>query len=498
MTLTEGAAQKPASSPAPTPAAPAAPVRSPSSGWRRRYTVAVLATDALAMAAGWLVAERAVLGGFDVHVASQQRLGYTALGLVAVLGWVSALALTGCYDRRSLGVSTDEYRQVGRAVVRFATTVAVVAFATESNVSRGFLALAIGLVGLATLACRHGLRVWLHRQRLKGRFTKSVVVVGSARAAAALVRHLHESPVAEMRVLGVCVPDGPSSWSEPDVPVLGAPTDVWTAALAAGAETIAIADTVALSARAMQELAWHLEGHGIEVMVVPAITDVAGPRIKFRVASGLPLIYLDEPHLGFAARFVKGAFDRVTAAVALVVLAPVLMGITLMVRLTSRGPALFTQVRAGLQGRPFRMHKFRTMVADAEDRLAEVAHLNQHDGLLFKVRDDPRVTRVGRVLRRWSLDELPQLWNVLCGHMSIVGPRPPLPSEVERYDARVRRRLRVKPGLTGLWQVSGRSELSWEEGVRLDLDYIERWSLATDLVIIAKTAKAVALRRGAC
>ncbi|MCU1351407.1 MAG: exopolysaccharide biosynthesis polyprenyl glycosylphosphotransferase, partial [Acidimicrobiales bacterium] len=244
-------------------------------------------------------------------------------------------------------------------------------------------------------------------------------------------------------------------------------------------------------------LSWHLEGHGIEVMVVPAVTDVAGPRITFRLAAGLPLVYLDEPHLGVVARTLKAAFDRTVALVATIALSPLLVVLALGVKLTSRGPVLFRQTRVGIGGREFRMWKFRSMVSDAEERLPEVLHLNEHSGILFKVSDDPRITGVGRFLRRWSLDELPQLWNVLAGHMSIVGPRPPLPSEVEQYDARVRQRLRVKPGLTGLWQVSGRSDLSWEEGIRLDLEYIERWSLTLDLVLITKTLKAVALRHGA-
>jgi lipopolysaccharide/colanic/teichoic acid biosynthesis glycosyltransferase len=177
---------------------------------------------------------------------------------------------------------------------------------------------------------------------------------------------------------------------------------------------------------------------------------------------------------------------------------PVLFLIGVAIRLSSRGPALFRQVRVGLGGRRFVMWKFRTMSVDAEDRLGEVAHLNEHDGVLFKITDDPRATRVGRLLRRWSIDELPQLWNVVRGEMSIVGPRPPLPHEVERYDLQVRRRLLVKPGLTGLWQVSGRAGLSWEESVRLDLHYVENWSPSLDAVILVKTIVAVLRRRGAC
>lgn len=469
-----------------------------SGSWRRQYAVVVVCADAAAMAVGWFASQGVVLG-WSASVAGT-NLAYSALGAAAVLAWSVVILAAGGYERRVLGVSTDEYRRVGSATVRFAALVAMVDFATRLDFSRRLVVLAVGSAALLTFAFRHALRVWLHRQRLKGRFTKGVVVVGSAGATTDLVLHLQRSPIAEMRVIGACVPNNGSTDGLEDltVPVLGAPHEVWTAALTSGAETIAIADTATLSARAIQELAWHLKGHGIEVMVVPAITDVAGPRISFRMASGLPLIYLDEPHFGAFARLTKAVFDRTLALVALIVLLPFLLVIAVVIRLSSPGSALFKQERVGLDGKRFRMWKFRTMVADAEIRRDDLAHLNEHDGLLFKIRDDPRITKFGRHLRRWSLDELPQLWNILCGHMSVVGPRPPLPSEVEQYDVRVRRRLRVKPGLTGLWQVSGRSALSWEEGVRLDLDYIERWSLTTDLVIIAKTAKAVVLRHGAC
>lgn len=469
-----------------------------SSPWRRRYAVVVVGVDAAAMALGWF-ATQGLMFGWSVSVAGTS-LSYSALGAAAVLAWSAVILAAGGYDRRVLGVSTDEYRRVGSATAHFAALVAIVGFATQLDLSRRFVVLAVLSAALLTFAFRHTLRVWLHRQRLKGRFTKGVVVVGSAGATTDLVRHLQHSPIAEMRVIGACVPSNgsPNALEGLTVPVLGAPTEVWTAALTSGAETIAIADTATLSARAIQELAWHLKGHGIEVMVVPAITDVAGPRISFRMASGLPLIYLDEPRFGAFARLTKAVFDRTLAFVALVLLFPFLVLIGAVIRLSSPGAALFKQERVGLDGKQFRMWKFRTMVVDAEIRRDDLTHLNEHDGLLFKIRDDPRITKFGRLLRRWSIDELPQLWNILRGHMSVVGPRPPLPSEVEQYDMRVRRRLRVKPGLTGLWQVSGRSELSWEEGVRLDLDYIERWSLTTDLVIIAKTAKAVALRHGAC
>jgi len=244
-------------------------------------------------------------------------------------------------------------------------------------------------------------------------------------------------------------------------------------------------------------LAWGLEGTGIDLLVAPALTEVAGPRISVRPVGGLPLVHVEEPQLSGGARFAKGVFDRAGALGLIIVLSPVLIVCALAVRLRSGRPVFFTQPRAGRDGREFRVIKFRTMVVGAEEGLAEVRHLNEHDGVLFKIRDDPRVTPIGAALRRRSLDELPQLFNVVSGSMSLVGPRPPLPSEVSRYGEDARRRLLVKPGITGLWQVSGRADLSWEESVRVDLDYVENWSPALDLQILWRTIPAVLRGDGA-
>ncbi len=282
------------------------------------------------------------------------------------------------------------------------------------------------------------------------------------------------------------------------IPVLGEPGDALEAVVAAQADVIAIADTNSLTNGSLRRLAWQLEGTGVDLMVAPSLTDVAGPNISIRTLSAIPLLLVEEPELKGRKRLAKEVFDRITALGVLLALTPVLLAIAAVVRLTSRGPALFRQVRVGLGGRHFVIWKFRTMRVGSEDRLDDVLHLNEQDGVLFKIRDDPRITPVGRFLRRWSLDELPQFWNVTRGDMSIVGPRPPLPGEVERYDNHVRRRLLVKPGLTGLWQVGGRAGLPWDEAVRLDLYYVENWSLSMDATIIAKTLTAVLRCRGAC
>jgi exopolysaccharide biosynthesis polyprenyl glycosylphosphotransferase len=334
--------------------------------------------------------------------------------------------------------------------------------------------------------------------RAHGRFTKTVLVVGAVEAARDLIRQLH-SAESGLSVVGACVPERVQAFEIDghSVPVLAEPRSALEAMVASRADAIAIADH-SLSNGSLRRLAWELEGTGVELLVAPVLTDVAGPRISVRALADIPLLMVEEPELKGSKRVVKAAFDRALAVVGLVALLPMLLVIGIVVRLTSRGPALFRQVRVGLGGRHFVMWKFRTMSVDAEQRLGELLPLNEHDGVLFKMRHDPRVTRVGRFLRRWSLDELPQLWNVIRGDMSIVGPRPPLPAEVERYDHHVRRRLLVKPGLTGLWQVGGRAGVPWEEAVRLDLYYVENWSLSMDAAILGKTLTAVIRGHGAC
>jgi exopolysaccharide biosynthesis polyprenyl glycosylphosphotransferase len=251
------------------------------------------------------------------------------------------------------------------------------------------------------------------------------------------------------------------------------------------------------SSRLLRRISWSLEGTGVDLVVSPALTDVAGPRIHVRPMSGLPLLHVEEPDFHGARRIVKGVSDWVAGAFLTLLALPVLILIAVAIKVSDRGPVFFRQTRVGVHGREFPCLKFRSMVVDAEERLAKLQAANEHDGVLFKIKDDPRVTGVGKIIRRLSLDELPQLFNVLRGEMSLVGPRPPLPSEVEQYGDDVKRRLLVKPGITGLWQVSGRSNLSWEDSVRLDLYYVENWSLSTDIVILAKTIRAVLSRDGA-
>ena len=264
------------------------------------------------------------------------------------------------------------------------------------------------------------------------------------------------------------------------------------------ADTVAVTGSTDLTGRRLRRLGWQMEGTGIDLVLAPTLTDVAGPRIHMRPIAGLPLIHVSSPEFRGMRKALKGLVDRVVGAGRRAVAdRPLLALIALAIRLDSRGPAFFRQTRVGLGGREFDVFKFRSMVVDADAMMTQVSRHNETDGLMFKMRNDPRVTRVGAFLRTWSLDELPQIINVLKGDMSLVGPRPPLPSEVAWYDQDVARRLLVKPGMTGLWQVSGRSDLSFEDGIRLDLYYVENWSLATDVAILWKTVGAVIRRRGA-
>jgi exopolysaccharide biosynthesis polyprenyl glycosylphosphotransferase len=247
----------------------------------------------------------------------------------------------------------------------------------------------------------------------------------------------------------------------------------------------------------LRRLAWDLEDTGAEIFASADVVGVACTRPGVAGSGVTPLLRVAGPGCG-GARLLKEAWERTTAALALLVAAPLLGICALVIRLESAGSPLFRQERVGRDGRRFVMLKLRTMSVDAETRLSQLRTLNETDGgILFKIRSDPRVTRVGRLLRRYSLDELPQLWNVIRGEMALIGPRPALPEEVEKYDEIARRRLAVKPGLTGLWQVSGRSTLSWDTGLRLDVHYVDNWSLAMDLRILARTAIAVISHTGA-
>jgi exopolysaccharide biosynthesis polyprenyl glycosylphosphotransferase len=468
--------------------------------WERRYSRSLVVLDAGAAAIGlgiaWLVMsetpEHSVLPNTEpVRAALILGVAFAAL-------WLATLGLSGAYDMRYLGIGFEEYKRVFWAAVRVFAILAVLAFVTDLDVEAGFVALFVAVGLLVQLVQRRAARKALHRLRAAGQCNHKVLVIGAGREVTELVGHLRTASYAGLDVVAVCLPThDPVRRADLPVPVVGEVGDPYGTIVAAGVDAVVIADSHTIGGEELRRLAWQLEGSGVQLIVAPALTQIAGPRIVIRPIAGLPLLHVDEPELTGGQRAMKETFDRVSAVLLFVLLSPVLVVVALLVRFTGRGSVLYRQVRVGRGGREFTMLKFRTMVDGADVDLDAVSHLNESDGVLFKIRADPRVTRTGRFLRRHSLDELPQLWNVLRGQMSIVGPRPPLPSEVEQYGTDAHRRLLVKPGLSGLWQVSGRSELSWEESVRLDLYYVENWSPALDVQILWRTVGAVIRGRGA-
>jgi exopolysaccharide biosynthesis polyprenyl glycosylphosphotransferase len=341
------------------------------------------------------------------------------------------------------------------------------------------------------------LRKRLHKLRALGSCMRKVVVVGHLDVVTDLSVVLRRETYHGLSVVAACVAGAGGRREIDSIPVIGGLDNVADTVERYDADTVAVLSCPEMSGATLRDLAWALEKTGTDLCVAPALLDVAGPRTTIRPVAGLPLLHMDHPEFTGIRRVVKAAFDRATAGLALLFLSPLFLLIIALIRLSDRGPGLFRQTRVGRDGRAFTVYKFRTMVVDAEERKSHLAGLNESDGVLFKMRRDPRVTAVGGWLRRWSLDELPQLINVLVGDMSMVGPRPALPQEAALYGDHVRRRLAVKPGMTGLWQVNGRSDLSWDESVRLDLRYVENWSFILDLQILWKTTAAVLHGSGA-
>lgn len=463
-----------------------------SAAWEKTYIRTTAACDlACALLAGAL-AEVIYLNHGYMTVA---YLVFTAV--LPALWWVS-VALAGGYDSRFIGVGSDEFRRVLNAALSLTACVAIVSYVLKLDVARSYLAVAMPCTAAFDLAARYGRRKRLHRQRsLLGRYMRRVLVVGHAAAVADLVAFLRRESHHGMMVVGACLADMAVDSHIAGVPVCGGLGDVSAAMDELGADTVAVLSCPEMSGARLRDLAWQLERTGTDLCVAPALLDVAGPRTTIRPVAGLPLLHVDHPDLAGVRQLFKGMFDRLAAGLALLILAPLFAVISLVILADDHGPAFFRQTRVGKDGRPFTLYKFRSMVVDAEQRRTRLAVLNEASGVLFKIRRDPRVTRVGVRLRRWSLDELPQLFNVLTGDMSLVGPRPALPEESARHGDQMRRRLAVKPGITGLWQVSGRSDLPWEEAVRLDLRYVENWSLALDLQILWKTGSALLRGSGA-
>ncbi|WP_354212746.1 sugar transferase [Arthrobacter sp. UYCu511] len=435
-------------------------------------------------------------------IAGTSMASYVTVSTLLPCLWWFMLGAWGTRETRVLGAGPEEYKRVFAASLWLFGAVAIVSYAFQLDLARGYVGIAFPTGTLGLIAGRWILRQHLSLERSHGGSASRILVVGGAAAVGHLVQALQRHPHAGYLPVALHIPghDDQSVTGIPDLPLLGSAQTVESiqqAVAVCGADAVAITTGVRLSPLIMRQLGWALSTSGTDLILAPALTDIAGPRIHTRPVAGLPLIHVTTPRLEGGKRVAKRLFDMSLSGILLLFFAPLMALVAVFIKGDSRGPVFFKQDRVGVLGEPFRMYKFRSMGVDAEARLPELQTDNDGSGLLFKLKSDPRVTRVGAILRRFSIDELPQLINVLNGEMSLVGPRPPLPAEVADYEDHVRRRLLVKPGLTGLWQVSGRSNLSWQDSVRLDLYYVENWSMTGDMVILIRTIRAVLQRDGA-
>jgi exopolysaccharide biosynthesis polyprenyl glycosylphosphotransferase len=413
--------------------------------------------------------------------------------------WLLAHAASGAYRAEVFGAGTDEFKRVLSAAVYTAGLLGVGCYLFKYPLSRGFFLLAF-LVGVPALICgRTLLRRALRSAREHDALCQRVIIAGGPAHVDEIAAVLGRERWLGYRVIGALVPSAyPGSETGSGIPVLGC-CDDGDAVVAAGAEAdvIFLTGGAAMAAGDLRQIAWDLEQEHVQLVVAPSITDISADRVRIRPVGGLPLVHLEAPRWAQASRWAKRSFDMIGSALLIIAAAPVILFAAAQIKLHDGGPVFFRQTRVGKDGEAFGCFKFRTMVVDAE---AMVARLQQEQGveaLLFKMKDDPRITKPGRWLRRFSIDELPQLFNVLLGDMSLVGPRPQVPREVAMYDDVMSRRLRVRPGMTGLWQVSGRNDLSVQDSIRLDLYYVDNWSMFQDLSILARTFGAVVGSRGA-
>lgn len=469
--------------------------------WLHKVRGGIVVGDIVMMSLTFVLAQYIWFGGISESVANDQiPLSYLQISLLVGGLWLLTLSAQRSRSERVLAVGGEEYRRVVNATFLAFGSSAILAYLFEIRLSRGFFLVALPLGIVMLCIGRWIARRVLDHYRTRGRCMSDAIVMGAPADVRRLVAELEPNREAGYRAVGYSLtsgtggsPENPAWTSVPEI----ATWDVVDRVARDGVRAVIVAGELPGGRDGIRRLGWELEGSGAELILVSRLTDVAGPRMHLRPVQGLPLVHVTLPQYSGPAHALKRAFDVVFSAAVLLVLSPVFLVLAVMIKAGDRGPVFFRQERVGTKGSTFRMVKFRSMRVDAEAMKDRLMEQNEGSGPLFKLKHDPRVTRVGAVLRKYSLDELPQFWNVLVGDMSVVGPRPPLASEVAEYDDDTTRRLLIKPGITGLWQVGGRSDLSWDESVRLDLSYVENWSFTGDLVIIAKTLRTMLRRDGA-
>ncbi|MFC4787242.1 sugar transferase [Nocardioides sp. MAHUQ-72] len=464
-----------------------------------RALPATALTVDLAVIAG--VGTIAALGRQRLSVFQSSTNVVDSLGLAGpliLLAWVLAVAMLGGYQRTIFGAGTEEYKRVVNATLVTAGVVGIGCYLAKFQLSRGFFVLAF-VVGLPTLVLgRFVLRRVLHSARRRGVLLQRVLIAGSVVHIDEIAAVLRREPWLGYNIVGALTPEHElTEETATGIPVLGNADEATDLARRSGVEVIFFAGGALSSAAQMQKIVWDLEHENVQVVVAPSVTDISSERVRVHPVGGLPLIHIDPPTATDASRWAKRLFDVCGSFLLICAFSPLLVFTALRIKTHDRGPVLFRQTRIGRNGEEFACLKFRTMVVDAEAKVAELQRQLGESALLFKMKDDPRITPPGKWLRRYSVDELPQLFNVLKGDMSLIGPRPQVAREVALYSGGMSRRLRVRPGMTGLWQVSGRNDLTISEAIRLDLYYVDNWSMMQDLSILARTFGAVFGSRGA-
>jgi exopolysaccharide biosynthesis polyprenyl glycosylphosphotransferase len=462
--------------------------------WPHRYAQRLFYTDAaiVVLTLSVFTVALAMSGTDVVSWPDGPDLGYPLVMGVLALAWLAALEIFDTRDEHIVGTGTAEYRGIANATFAVFAAVALLGFFLRADLSR-LLFITAAPIGLVLLVLtRWAWRQWLRRSQRRGTYLARAIVIGDRAKVDHIARVIKRTEGTGYTVVGAITARGTQNRIADDVEVIGDYAHAVDAISRADVDTVILAGADDLDPQSMRVLGWELADRDIQWVVAPAMTDIAGPRYHARPVAGLPLVHVAYPRLEGSRRVLKRTFDIFGSFVLIVLLSPLMLGAALAVKFTSPGPVLYQQERIGRRGRTFGMYKIRSMVRGADDQLASLLDLEGTSAQpLFKVNDDPRITPVGSFLRKHSMDELPQLFNVLRGDMSLVGPRPQRPAEVALYDDAAHRRLLVKPGMSGLWQVSGRSNLLWEDAIRLDLYYVENWSFMQDIQILFRTIKAV-------
>ncbi len=477
--------------------------------WTVRYSRRLIVTDLLSIIAV-VFGSQLLWFGLDPNsrvglpVNSQLSglvLSYVVVSVVLVAGWMLCLQLFGTRNARVIGIGASEYRLIVQSSIWLFGVLAIVAFLLKVDLARGYIVTALPAGVLLLLISRWLWRQWLMSRRRTGEYSARTLVVGSKASVDFIAAQFtHRFPYAGYDIVGACIAAKRlrvDSVTGGGVRIVGRIDEIREVVERERIDVVIITSAAELTPEVIKDISWKLEDAKVDIAVSPALLDIVGPRVHSRSVAGMPLIHIDVPRYEGSKALTKSIFDELVAFALILVLSPLLIALAIAVKFSTPGPVLFRQKRIGRDGVAFDMLKFRSMVESAEGMLESLRHANESEGgVLFKIRDDPRVTPLGRVMRKYSLDELPQLFNVILGDMSLVGPRPPLPAEVEKYETHVLRRFLVKPGMTGPWQISGRSELSWDDSVRLDLYYVENWSIVGDIIFLWRTLKVVIFGRG--